>query len=176
MSEALVRVEAGRVDEVAAAYDDHQRDLHAFALAIMRDREEADDIVGETFLRFVREVREGRAPERTRAWLFTVCTNVARGRLRRRSVADRWRHMLGGRDAAGEAAEAAAIRHEQHAELHRALATLSAEQRIVLLLAARGFAGEEIALMIGRSHGATRTLLWRSRAALRDRLTEGGGR
>ena len=63
MSEALVRVEAGRVDEVAAAYDDHQRDLHAFALAIMRDREEADDVVGETFLRFVREVREGRAPE-----------------------------------------------------------------------------------------------------------------
>ena len=84
--------------------------------------------------------------------------------------------MLGGRDAPGEAAEAAAIRHEQHAELHRALADPVRRAANRAALAARGFAGEEIALMIGRSHGATRTLLWRSRAALPDRLTEGGGR
>jgi len=176
MSDALVRVDSGRVDEVAEAYDLHQRDLHAFAMAIVRDRDEADDIVGETFVRFVREVGDGRAPDQTRAWLFTVCTNLARGRLRRRSVADRWRHMLGSRDEPVEAAEVAAIRREAHAELHRALATMPAEQRIVLLLAARGFGGEEIAAIIRRSHGATRNLLWRSRAALRERLSEGGAR
>lgn len=176
MPEALVRVEAGRVDTVAEAYDLHQRDLHAFAMAIVRDPAEADDLVQETFLRFVREVAAGRAPVQTRAWLFTVCTNTARGRLRRRGVADRWRHLLGTRDEPVETAEVAVLRRESHEELHQALTTLPAEQRIVLLLAARGFGGEEIAAIIGRSHGATRNLLWRSRAALRGCITDGGGR
>jgi RNA polymerase sigma-70 factor (ECF subfamily) len=176
MSEALVRVDSGRVEAVAEAYDLHQRDLYSFAMSIVRDREEADDVVQETFMRLVREVGAGRAPEQTRAWLFTVCTNLARGRLRRRTVAARWRHMLGDRDEPVETAEAVVLRRESHDELHRALATMPAEQRIVLLLAARGFGGEEIAGMIGRSHGATRNLLWRSRTTLRDRLTGDAGR
>jgi RNA polymerase sigma-70 factor (ECF subfamily) len=174
MPKVLVRVNTGRVDAVAEAYDLHQRDLHAFAFAIARDHEEADDLVQETFMRYVREVSGGRPPERTRAWLFTVCTNLARSRGRRRSVAQRWLQILGRTaDEPGENAEATILRRESHEELHRALGSLPAEQRVVLVLAAQGFAGEEIAGMIGRSHGATRNLLWRARTSLRVRL---GGR
>lgn len=176
MPEGLVRVITGRADVVAEAYDLHQRDLHAFAYAIARDPEEADDLVQETFMRYVREVGAGRPPERTRAWLFAVCTNLARSRGRRRSVAQRWLHRFGrSADESGETAETTFLRRESHEELGRAIASLPAEQRVVLMLSAQGFGGEEIAGVIGRSHGATRTLLWRARTTLRERL-EGAGR
>jgi RNA polymerase sigma-70 factor (ECF subfamily) len=174
--DALVRVAGGQVALVSEVYDLHQRDLFVFALAIVRDRDEADDVVQETFLRLVREVGEGRAPEVVRAWLFTVCANLARGRLRRRSVAGRWRHLLEPRREPAETAEAAAVRLETHEELSRALDSLPPEQRIALLLAAHGFGGEEIAAIIGRSHGATRNVLWRARTSIRGRLDGGGVR
>jgi RNA polymerase sigma-70 factor (ECF subfamily) len=169
--EVLVRVITGRADVVAEAYDLHQRDLHAFAYAIVRDREEADDLVQETFMRYVREVGAGRPPERIRAWLFAVCTNLARSRGRRRAVAQRWLHRLGrSADESMENAESTVLRRESHEELGRVMGALPAEQRTVLMLAAQGFGGEEIASLIGRSHGATRTLLWRARITVRERL------
>ena len=173
MFEEVTRVVPDRVRVVAEAYDDHQRDLFSFAFAIVRDREEADDVVQETFARLVREVAAGRPPRQVRPWLFTVCTNIARSRLRRQRVAGRWLHLFGqGPHDAGDDTEGSILRREAHGELHRALAALPADQRVVLLLAAQGFGGEEIAAVIGRSHGATRNLLWRARTALRARLGE----
>ena len=68
------------------------------------------------------------------------------------------------------------MRTERDAELHHALAGLSPDARAALLLAAEGFAGQEIAASIGRTEAATRTLMCRSRAQLRLVLeaAEGG--
>lgn len=173
MHENLVRVATERTNAVAAVYDLHQRDLFAFAFAIARDRDEADDLVQETFLRYVRETGANRPPEHVRAWLFTVCTNLARSRIRRRSVAGRWQHLFGrSADEPGDDTEASVLRRESGEELHRALGDLPTEQRAALLLAAHGFTGEEIALALGRSQGATRNILWRARTTLRNRLRD----
>jgi DNA-directed RNA polymerase specialized sigma24 family protein len=59
------------------------------------------------------------------------------------------------------------LRAEQESELHAALAELPPDGRAALLLAAQGFDGREIAASIGRTEGATRTLLCRSRVRLR---------
>jgi DNA-directed RNA polymerase specialized sigma24 family protein len=62
------------------------------------------------------------------------------------------------------------LRHEQASALGDVLMLLSAEARAALLLSADGFSGEEIAAAIGRSHGATRTLLSRARVKVRVEL------
>lgn len=164
---------AGRenvVDLVATAYDAHERSLYTFALGITRSGTAAEDLVQESFLRLVREVRAGRAPDNVKAWLYRVCSNLAMSRGRRATVATRYLPFLASREV-GETPEARHLRLELGAELTAALAELSHDERTGLLLSAGGFHGPEIAEIIGRSHAATRTMLTRARTKVQARLS-----
>jgi DNA-directed RNA polymerase specialized sigma24 family protein len=66
--------------------------------------------------------------------------------------------------------ESATLRRERTETLERVLGDLPDDARVALLLAAHGFKGEEIADAIGRSHGATRSMLLRARLRVRDEL------
>jgi RNA polymerase sigma-70 factor (ECF subfamily) len=168
---ALQRLHPGAsvTDRIAAAYDSYQRELHSFALLGTHDPAAAEDVVQEAFLRLVREVGAGRSPENVRAWLYTVAANLIASRGRRTAVADRWRSFFVVRDTAA-APESEYLRREMSDEVHEAMAALTREARVSLLLAAHGFSGREIAAAIGRSETATRSLMWRARLTMRDQL------
>jgi len=161
---------AAVVDVVAAAYDAFERALYAFALGITHSGTAAEDLVQESFLRLVREVQAGRTPANIRPWLYRVCANLATSRGRRAMVASRYLPFLASREV-GETPEARHLRLELGAELTAALADLSHDERTGLLLSAGGFHGPEIADIIGRSHGATRTMLTRARTKVQARLS-----
>ena len=154
---------------VSAAYDLHERALYAFALGITHSGTAAEDLVQESYLRLVREVQAGRGPDNVRAWLYRVCANLATSRGRRASVATRSLPFLASREV-GETPEARHLRLELGSELSAALAALSHDERTGLLLSAAGFHGPEIAEIVGRSHGATRTMLTRARMKVQARL------
>jgi RNA polymerase sigma-70 factor (ECF subfamily) len=160
---------AERVRDVLAAYESNERDLFSFALAVTREPAVAEDLVQEAFLRLIREARTGRFPDNARAWLYRVVVNLARSRARRRFVADRWRGFFANRDL-GQSPEDDFVNKERGVALHRALAALPTEARMALLLATDGHSGTEVATLMGRSEGATRTLLWRARRELRERM------
>jgi RNA polymerase sigma-70 factor (ECF subfamily) len=172
---SLASVGAGRTrleieTVVAEAFDAHASRLKAFATHALRHGEaDADDLVQETFLRLVRELRGGSVPDNIPGWLFTVCARLIVSRARRRSVADRMRSLLVSRDVA-PSPEERAIRRDESAQLTRALQTLSSDARTALLLAAAGYSSREIGDTIGRSPGATLTLVCRSRLRLREVL------
>ena len=161
---------AAAVDIVSAAYDAFERALYAFALGITHSGTAAEDLVQESFLRLVREVQAGRAPDNVRAWLYRVCANLATSRGRRATVATRYLPFLVSREV-GETPEARHVRLELGAELSAALADLSHDERTGLLLSAGGFHGPEIAEMIWRTHAATRTMLTRARLKVQARLS-----
>ncbi|MGZ8438953.1 MAG: RNA polymerase sigma factor, partial [Candidatus Limnocylindrales bacterium] len=71
-------------------YDAHHRELANFVRALERDAQTAEDIVGETFVRLIDELRRGRTPEQPRAWLHRVAANLVVDGGRRRSVAARF--------------------------------------------------------------------------------------
>lgn len=154
---------------VLDAYDANQRDLYGFVRAAVREPDVAEDVVAETYLRLIREVREQRTPGDVRGWLFRVAANLVISRGRRRAVATRFVHRFIGRDVA-EPADAPALRAERNSELLAALDSLPLDHRTALLLAAAGYSGREIAATIGRSEPAVRTLLSRARLRLRERL------
>ena len=158
------------VDIVSAAYDALERALYAFALGITHDGTAAEDLVQESFLRLVREVQAGRPPDNVKAWLYRVCSNLAASRGRRATVATKYLPFLASREV-GETPEARHLRLELGGELTAALADLSPDERTGLLLSAGGFHGPEIADMIGRTHGATRTMLTRARMKVQARLS-----
>jgi RNA polymerase sigma-70 factor, ECF subfamily len=161
--------------DVLAIYDDLSPDLHGYAVAVSRNPGAAEDLVQETFLRLLREHRRGNPPADPRAWTFRVCTNLVRSRFRRRVVADRHQATLVATAAGSETAESpesSVLRLEDHRELRTALAKLPDDVRCALMLSAEGFSGREIARTLGKSEGATRTLLWRGRLELRRLLSE----
>jgi RNA polymerase sigma-70 factor (ECF subfamily) len=163
------------VDVVTAAFDEHERALYGFALGLTRSGTAAEDLVQESYLRLVREVQAGRTPDNIRAWLYRVCANLATSRGRRATVATRYLPFLASREV-GETPEARHLRLELGTELSAALAELTHDERTGLLLSAGGFHGSEIAAIIGRSHGATRTMLTRARTKVQARLSGEGDR
>lgn len=166
---ALERLRGGaHSDELAltALYEAHRSELFAFLLRMTRDREAAEDLLQEAFIRLIREARAGRLPDAVRPWLYRVASNAAISRVRHGAV---WTRLLPRLIDRREPVrpESELLRAERETELHTALAELPPDGRAALLLAAQGFDGREIAASIGRTEGATRTLLCRSRVRLR---------
>ncbi len=162
------------LEEVLDAYDADRDDLYGFALATTRSTPAAEELVQEAFLRLIQEVRLGRHPANTRAWLFRVCANLARSRFRRQAVAARWRGLFRA-DGEVDGPEVGVVKDERRERVRAALGVLPDEARVALMLSAEGFSGEAIARMLGRSEGSTRTLLWRARSRLRSQLADEEG-
>lgn len=162
---------AARADaaDLAVIYKGRRTELYAFLVGMTHDVDVAEDLLQDTFVRLVREARAGRLPDDVRPWLYRVAANAAIDRGRRFAVVTRLLPRLLDR---GEPAqpEGEALRSERDAELHAALGRLSPDRRAALLLAARGSSGHEVAGLLGRTEGATRTLLCRARLQLRGIL------
>ncbi len=154
---------------IAAVYDAHHGELFSFALRGTRDREAAEDLLHEGFVRLIVEVEAGREPRNVRAWLYRVIANLIVSRGRRATVAQRQSRALVEHDA-GPGPEPIALEHERQTDLEAILAELGTDARTALLMAANGFDGTEIAAAIGRTGNATRTLMCRARIQLRQRL------
>jgi RNA polymerase sigma-70 factor (ECF subfamily) len=152
---------------IIEAFERHQGELNGFAIQLTRNPDVAADLVQEAFLRLVREVKAGRTPDNVRPWLYRVIANLAASRGRRASVVARWQARQVRNDTA-EAPETGYLEHEFSIEVRNLLAGVSGDERTALVLSAHGFAGAEIAAVLGRSQLATRALLCRVRARLRD--------
>ena len=164
----------GRSNEfVEAAWVEHRASLVGRLTAMTRNHDVAEDLVQDAFYRLTREVEAGRAPDDAGAWLHRVAVNLVNSRGRHQTVVDRRAGQLPRPDAP-ETPEAVAVTAERAATVRGALAELPAADRDALILAAQGYRGQEIASSIGRTPGATRTLLCRARTKMRGRLEMAG--
>ena len=175
MGEVETLVSSGVLSEsrtaefVAGIYDGHQRELFTFALRSCRDREAAEDLVQEAFMRLIVEIEAGRTPLMVRAWLYRVVANLAVSRGRRASVAQRQAGALVS-DGSVDGPELTYLEQERNTDLDVLLGELGPDARTALLMAASGFNGMEIAEAIGRSANATRAMMCRARLRLRHRI------
>lgn len=162
---------AGRL--VETAYAEHSGALVRHLTKVTRDVEVAQDLAQESFLRLAREVEAGRRPDDVGAWLHRVGMNLAMSRGRHLQVVDRRAGSLP-RPAEPPRPDDIAATGELTAAVAEALSALSGAERHALVLAAYGFEGTEIARSIERTPGATRTLLCRARAKIREHVRTAG--
>jgi RNA polymerase sigma-70 factor, ECF subfamily len=157
------------------AYGRFAAEVHGFLVRTVRDGDVAADLLADAFTKLLVEEREGRWPDRPRAWLYRVASNLAMSRGRRLRVAARVDQVLQARhhDQVSDSPDAEVLRRERRSDLDRALGLLGTDARVALILAAQGFDGTTIAMTIGRTEAATRTLMCRSRMRLREALREG---
>ena len=129
-------------------------------------RDEADDVVQETWLASCRGMHRFNGGAQFGSWLTTIGIRAAY----RRSL-----EKAPNEEELGEiATEAAGDGPLTTIDLERALARLSSHQRaIVVLHDVEGFTHEEIARQLGVAVGTSKGTLSRARAALRRMLNDG---
>ncbi len=163
-----------------AAWAALYRDLAPALLGYLRagGADDPEDLLGEVFVHVVRDLPRFRGGERDfRAWVFTIAhrrlVDAARSRARR-PVQPAPDDLLEARGPAGDPEERALASAEAD-RLLRLVATLSADQREVLLL--RLFSDlpvAEVATILGKRPGSVKALQRRGIAALRRALVREG--
>jgi len=68
-------------------YDATARPIHAYLIGVTGQRDIADDVLQETYLRFLGRHPAGLPPDQTRPYLFRIATNLLRDRWRTRQDA-----------------------------------------------------------------------------------------
>jgi RNA polymerase sigma-70 factor (ECF subfamily) len=166
-----IAAQAEDVERLWEAYEAHAPGLRRYVAARLRDPAAADDIVQESFLRLALESRKRCYPCQPRAWLYRVAFNLIVSGARRAATARR----KATEDESGlevfDSPESQFLTSERRHTLRTAMDAAGPAGRTGLILAAEGFSGREIAEVLGRSEGATRTLLCRARRDVRRKLT-----
>jgi len=149
-------------DAFRGFYERTSRGLWAYLVRITGDRELADDLLQESFYRFLRAAATHENEAHRRNSLYQIAGNLARD-ARRRSVTrssvisagDEIDHLPSGQ---------AESRPEGMADLARAMSSLKPRERAMLWLAyAEGASHQEIAGALGIRPGSLKTLLSRAR-------------
>jgi RNA polymerase sigma-70 factor (ECF subfamily) len=154
-------------DAFRAFYDRTARALWNYLARLTGDRQTADDLLQETYYRFLRTHGTWDGESHRRAYLFRIATNLvhdSRRRARRAVVlALPDLDQVSDRDSAGDLAEHAV----QRTDLRRAMSRLRPRDRALLWLAyAQGHAHTEIAATLGVKAGSVKLLLFRARRKL----------
>jgi RNA polymerase sigma factor (sigma-70 family) len=151
-------------------YQRHVGDVYRYALVVMRNRDDAEDVTQTTFMNAYRAFARGERPRTPQNWLITIAHNVCRQRFRQ---LQRQPNQLPLEE--DEIAQLAPDDDGPTAEdIRRALSHLAFNQRAALVmreLEGRSYA--EIAAVLQVSTSAVETLIFRARRALREQL-EGG--
>jgi RNA polymerase sigma-70 factor (ECF subfamily) len=148
-----------------AFYDRTARSVWAYLSRLTGDAHLADDLLQETYYRFLRIDRPFASEAHRRHYLFRIATNLVRDGQRRHRV--QFVPVPDEQAAEGDAAERGALR----ADLKRAMERLTSRERELLWLAyAQGSSHEEIAQTLGLKTGSIKLLLFRARRRLAQYL------
>jgi RNA polymerase sigma-70 factor, ECF subfamily len=146
-----------------ALYDRTARSLWAYLARMTGSADLADDLLQETYYRFLRSRTEYESEAHRRHTLFRIATNLARdGRrrsLRTQFVSITDDELMAATDVAAEA--------ERRTDLARAMSHLRPREREMLWLAyAQGSTHRDIAGIVGVKAASVRLLLFRARQKL----------
>lgn len=144
--------------------------LLAYAMSMLRNREDAEDAVQTTFLNVYNSLSEGRVPRQEASWLFRIARNVCLNRIRTHQ-----RKPAGTLDGMEVAAlhglEEQVDQHMHLAVLRAALERLPEQQRkAIVLRELQGASYAEIATALETTQGAVESLIFRARRQLATSL------
>ena len=151
----------------------YQHRVFGVALRMLGNRAEAEELAQEVFLRVHRAIGEFRGEAKLSTWLYAIasrlCLNrLATGERRMARQGEETLTLLASREV-GPAEKME--RNELETALHRAIAELGEERRIVVVLRdLEGLSYEEIAAALELELGTVRSRLHRARMDLREKL------
>ena len=162
----LVRAER-RDEAIALLLPAFRRKVFGLAYSFLRDREAAEDVTQETFIKLWRALPgfDGRASLST--WIYTIARNTSLSALRARrpqsSLSDP--EVMEAVEAI-DAAPSAEVMVDRAAVLRLVDRLPSKQRQVIMLFYMEAQSHEEVAVMLGMPVGTVKTLLHRARASL----------
>ena len=86
-SELITAILAGNTELYHQLIRPYERRVYIMALSYMKNKEDAEDVAQETFVRAMQKLRTFRGDSRFSTWLISIALNEARQGLRRRAAA-----------------------------------------------------------------------------------------
>jgi len=164
--------------------DRYQRPVFSLVYRMVRDRELAEDLAQETFVKVFNHLDRFDPKFKFSSWIFKIASNLAIDSLRKKEPVTV--SIEGSRNAeTAEQIEATQITVESRdenpeefleakelgQEIERAIGALRADYRTAILLRhVEGRAYEEIAVIMGVPLGTVKTYIHRARSELRETL------
>jgi RNA polymerase sigma factor (sigma-70 family) len=158
--------------------------IYALALRLAGNAADGQDLAADTFVRAFRAFGSFRGDAAFGSWVYRICLNTWKNRLRTRQRRFFWSHFsLGGRDDEDAPAfdppspepppDAPLEKEERRRRVADALDSLGAEDRTILVLRdVEDKPYEEIAELLGLPLGTVKSRLARARLKLRDLLKD----
>ena len=141
----IAQIADGHKDGLALLYEQTHAAVYGFALSILRNVQDAEDVQHDTYIQIWKTAGSYQPMGKPMAWIYTVTRNLARMRLRQQGRAitvspEDWHTMF---------ADTPAVDHEDRMILAALLEILTDEERqIVMLHAMTGLKHREIAALM----------------------------
>ena len=178
----MVQVREGDREAFEALVTKYRQPILNFVARTLRDEAEAEDIAQQTFVQVWKSAARYQASARFSTWLFTIARNLCLNEIRRRS-----RHPADSLDASDrpdddlpcpqhadqQAASAPDLLSsgELVGKVEEAILDLPETQRTALLLCREEeLSYEEISRVLGITLSATKSIIFRGRETLKQRL------
>jgi RNA polymerase sigma-70 factor (ECF subfamily) len=151
--------------------------LFRVAHSVLRNRAEAEDTVQDVFVRVLEHRWSLSSVQDMRPWLIRIAWNLALDRRRRIRPEQLDQEFIGTLVAKNVPADQALHESQRiQAVLHELERLPKGERHVLLLTTVDELGAAEIGELLGRSESAVRSLLFRARARLRDRLEREEGK
>ncbi len=164
----ILRIAEGDNEALHTLYECSQKSIYGYALSIVKNTHDADDILQQTFIKVYERSSEYTPMGKPMAWIFTICRNLANDMLRQRCKS------IDYDEAHPEIPDFSAISDIENRlvieELFRILG--DEEKQILILHAVSGMRYREIAELLHISLGTVLSKYHRAIKKLREKLKE----
>ncbi len=182
--ELVKRVQAGEKGAFRELFERHHRRAFAVAIGVLKNRQDALDVVQESFVKVHKHIGNFQGTSSFYTWLYRIVMNLSIDHLRRRKTGRNVEYddaVLKGGDAAAdenilprmldENPRKAVIRRELLARMETALAELPEYHRqVILLREVEGLSYEEMADALDVPKGTIMSRLFHARRKMQSAL------
>lgn len=176
-AQLIAECRSGDVEAFGRVYSRYERAIYRHAFYLLGQREDADDVKQETFLRAYRSMDSFRNDYNIRSWLYKICSNLCCDLLRRRrsqpqipmESEDIERFVAG--EALANDPIRIAERSDTVAAILQVLQGMPVQQRqAITLYLLDGFDYTQIAEILGCARGSAKMRVLRAMDQYRERV------
>lgn len=173
----LEKTRAGDETGFKKIFDECHRGVFNLCFHMLQDRQEAEDITQEVFLKAFRKINKFRGESKISTWLHRIAVNSCLNRLRRNKRASflSLDFLLEKGERQTDVQENGPLerftREEEKKYVRKAVDSLPKNQRLAVILNHyAGFSYQEISEIMGFSPSSVRSLLYRAKQHLQKKL------
>lgn len=145
LDECIRKIADGDKDALKVFYEETSSAVYGFALSVLKNNYDAEDVLQDTYIQVWRAADNYRADGKAMAWLMTITRNLAYDCINTKSRME----LLSEEDWQKQMSDSSAVTNEDQMVLQSLLAHLGEQDRqIVVLHAMTGLKHREIASLL----------------------------